>query len=156
MTAFLDIEGCKNELINSVAGLQNGYWVTLNVLHESEVTLNASLLELSKRLNVFCYGNNYKNGVKRLEIRGALQRGNVYEGLHAHLIIMQNGDTDRSFNEFEHYIRRQWYRLNNAKGNIYGGLVDVQPVADVATRISYALRDFSPLFDQRDQIVYLW
>jgi hypothetical protein len=155
MTAFLDIEGCKNELIDSVAGLQNGYWVTLNALHKNEVTLNVSLIELSKRLNVFCYGNNFAKGVKKLAIRGALQRGNVYQGLHAHLIIMQNGETDRSFNAVEHYIRRQWYRLNGAKGFSNGNLVNVQPVSDVAARIDYALRDFSPLFDQRDQIVYL-
>lgn len=155
MTAFLDIEVCKNELINSVAGLKNGYWVTLNVLHKNEVTLNGSLLELSKRLNIFCYGNNYKRNFKKLEIRGALQRGNVYQGLHAHLIIMQNGETDRSFNAVEHYIRCQWYRLNGIKGCSNGNLVNVQPVSDVATRISYALRDFSPLFDQRDQIIYL-
>ena len=155
MAAFLDIEGCKNELIDSVAGLQNGYWVTLNALHKNEVTLNVSLIELSKRLNAFFYGNIYKKGVKKLEIRGALQRGNVYQGLHAHLIIMQNGETDRSFHAVEHYIRRQWYRLNGAKGFSNGNLVNVQPVSDVAARISYALRDFSPLFDQRDQIVYL-
>ena len=155
METYLDIKGCRDELIDSIAGLNTGYWVTLNAIHKDEVRFNCTLQELTRRLNVFCYGNNYRNGIKKLEVRGALQRGNAYEGLHTHIVIMQNGETSRSFRQFEDYTRRQWYRLNGVKGSIYGNLVNVQPIRHVVEHIDYALRDFSPQFDHRDQIIFL-
>ena len=146
---------CADVLTKSVSHLSDGYWVTLNAISNNNISFNRNLEELANRLNIFCYGNSYRNGLKRFEIRGALQIGHAYEGLHTHIVVLKNGQTDRTDFEIEQFIRTHWYRLVGAKGNVWGSLVDFQPVSDVAARIRYAVRDFSPNFDQRNQLIYL-
>jgi hypothetical protein len=144
-----------NALSQSVSHLSEGYWVTLNAISKNEISFNSHLQELANRLNIFCYGNKYRNGLKRFEIRGAIQLGHAYEGLHTHIVVLKNGHTDRTDLEVEEFIRTHWYRLVGAQGCIWGSLVDFQPVSDVAARIRYAVRDFRPNFDQRNQLIYL-
>ena len=145
----------QNALFKSVSHLTEGYWVTLNSLTNNEIKFVSNLQELANRLNIYCYGNTYRNGLKRLEIRGALQTGNVYEGLHTHIVVMKNGETKRNDFEIEKFIRQHWYRLIGARGNIYGNLVDFQPVSNIESRIQYALRDFKINLYQKNQLIYL-
>ncbi len=155
MSVELNKFNYADALTKSIAHLSEGYWVTLNAISNNDISFNTHLRELANRLNIFCYGNSYRNGLKRFEIRGALQLGRAYEGLHTHIVVMKNGKTDRTDLEIEEFIRMHWYRLIGAQGGIWGSLVDFQPVSDVATRIRYAVRDFNPNFDQRNQLIYL-
>jgi hypothetical protein len=145
----------EKALLSSISDLSEGYWVTLNAICPNEISFNLHLQELANRLNIFCYGNSYRKKSKRLELRGALQRGHAYQKLHAHFVAMKNGQTERSDLEIEEFIRSHWYRLIGAQGNIWGNLVDFQPVNDVASRVRYAIRDFNPVFNQQNQLVYL-
>ncbi len=155
MNSLITKADCGQALLSSVSHLSDGYWVTLNAINDNDVCFNSHLQELANRLNIFCYGNSYRKGLKRLELRGALQRGHAYQKLHAHFVAMKNGQTERSDLEIEEFIRSQWYRLIGAQGNVWGNLVDFQPVNDVASRVRYAVRDFNTAYTQQNQLIYL-
>jgi hypothetical protein len=142
-------------LLDSIKHTSEGYWITLNGISNDEARFNQCLQELANRLNIFCFGNQYRASHKKFEIRGALQHGNIYGRLHAHIVAMKNGQTKRTDSEIEYFIRKHWYRLIGASGNVFGSLVDFQSASDVASRIRYAVRDFHPKFDQRNQLIYL-
>ena len=81
-----------------------GYSVTLNMLINDPILQDIQIQKLIKWLNFYCYGNNFRRNKKRLYVVGASEIGTVNQGLHMHLIIMHNYDTDRKTKDIEDFI----------------------------------------------------
>lgn len=131
-----------------------GYFVTLNTLTNDSIKFEETQIpKLSIWLNDFCYGNAWRRGEKSLRIVGASEVGDVNQGLHAHVVIMHNNDTNKTFEEINFFIRRKWYSLIGASGSPFGNMVNVQPISDLDGAIGY----FSKTFYQQTNfhILYL-
>ena len=120
----------------------NGLWVTLDNTKFTKYKFDYLVAELIKRLNRYCYGKNYvKLATNRLRSVGGIETGVINNGIHVHLIIMYD-IIRRDFNDLELFIRKEWYKIIEAKGSIFGTMVDVQPVNDLRTRIEYMCKTF--------------
>lgn len=137
-----------NEIKEGFQKNQTSYFVTLNSLINDSIKQDAQVEKLIYWLNLYCYGNNFKKNLKRLQSIGASEVGTVNQGLHIHLIVMHNNDTDRTTQDIEKFIREKWYQLINAKPNssAFGNLVDVRKVNDIDGCLSYMIktRNYQP------------
>ena len=119
---------------------ENGFFVTLNGLTYDKISFEQDLGKFAHKLNDFCYGRAYKRKDKRLKIIAGIEIGQLNQMLHAHLIIQHDDQMIRTFAEVNPHVRSQWYGiigLNNSRGN----MVDVSPLGNIATRISYLAKD---------------
>jgi hypothetical protein len=133
--------------------VQTGYWLTLDAPHVDKRKPDAVQFEqmvgkFAVRLNNYCYGRSFRRGQKRLIIVGAMEIGHFMDRPHAHLVVLHDGDMLRSFGEVESKSREIWYALVGARGDINGSLVDIQPVGDIDSRLSYSVKQFNAYSDQ--------
>lgn len=120
----------------------NGLWVTLDNTNHTKYKFEYLVAELIKRLNRYCYGKGYvKSATNRLRSVGGIETGVFNDGLHIHLIIMY-GIIRRDFPDLELFIRKEWYKIIEAKGSFFGTMVDVQPVNNLRTRIEYMCKSY--------------
>ena len=153
-------QATQQALVEWVGNCQQGYWMTLDdmlIKHapSDPIAFEQKLEKLSIRLNDFCYGRAFQRGEKRLKIAGGIEQGNFTHRLHAHLVVMHAGDVRRSLAEINHEVRKNWYRINAAKGTVYGNLVDVQEIGDLPSRINYAVKHQRSTTDQYCKLVML-
>jgi hypothetical protein len=130
------VQGIFEDLINS----KTGCFVTLNTIKSTRLSIEPLLAELSDRLNNYCYPEeDFRQGNStRLRIVVAVENGNINGGVHAHALIMQKYQKSfKTYEDIELFIRKNWYGLLEAKGSIFGNLVDVQPAGNLESRIRY-------------------
>lgn len=132
-----------------------GYWVTLNSKKSDRIKFEQDLILFANWLNDYCYGKQYERKAKRLKIVACIETGKANEGLHSHLVVTHANDTDRTFAEINAFVRKRWYKLNNLGGSVFGTMVDVQPIGDAQSRISYAAKDVNSPISDGCNIVYL-
>lgn len=137
---------------------QNGYWITLDTPYIEKYKPDAIKFEqtvgkFAVRLNNYCYGRAFRRKEKRLNIIGSLGVGHFMDRPHAHLIVQHDSDVQRSFVEVEQKCREIWYEVTNARGDIFGSLVDIQPIGDAENRQKYAASHISIYDDQYGRVV---
>ncbi len=137
---------------------QNGYWLTLDAPHIDKrkpdaVQFEQTLGRFAVRLNNYCYGRLFKRREKRLDIIGSVEIGSFMDRPHAHLVVLHDANMTRSFAEVELKSRELWYELTGARGDIYGSLVDIQPVGDIESRLHYAVKRFNAQSDKYCRLV---
>ncbi|MES2578985.1 MAG: hypothetical protein V4552_00450 [Pseudomonadota bacterium] len=128
------------KLIEWSANDSKGYFVTLNARTNDKIQFEQDLSKFAHKLNDYCYGRAYKRKEKRLKFMAGIEIGQLNEMLHAHLFIQHDDQMSRTFDEVSSHIRNQWYGLiglNNTKGS----MVDVSPIGNVPTRLSYIVKD---------------
>lgn len=123
---------------------KTGYSVTLNMLINDPIHQDIQIEKLIHWLNVYCYGNNFKlkRNKKRLYTVGASEVGTANQGLHMHLIIMHNNDTQRTDQDIEKFIRKKWCRLinTNSIASRYGNLIDLRVTDDIGGWVGYIVK----------------
>jgi hypothetical protein len=135
-----------------------GYWLTLDATRTGQYKPDAIAFEkllgqFMQRLNNYCYGRAFRRKQKQLVVCGAIEIGHFMDRPHAHLVILHDTEMQRSFNDVALKARELWCALTGAQGNIYGNLVDIQPVGDIASRLSYAAKQFVTQSDQYGRLV---
>ena len=131
-----------------------GYFVTLNATTRDKIKFEQDLSKMSHKLNDYCYGRAYKRNDKRLKIIAGIEVGQLNDMLHAHLFIQHDDQMTRTFAEVNAHLRSQWYGiigLNNSRGN----MVDVAPLGNAASRLSYIVKDTAYL-KRNDFFNLLW
>jgi len=137
---------------------KNGYWLTLDAPYidrrkPDAVQFEQTLGRFAVRLNNYCYGRLFRRKERRLDIMGAVEVGSFMDRPHAHLVVLHDATMARSFAEVELKSRELWYELTGARGDIYGSLVDIQPVGDIESRLHYAVKRFTAQSDQYGRLV---
>lgn len=139
-------EGLKQKMIDSMCkdacSYQDGFWVTLNAITSNLILFESQIERIMHWTNEYCFGRNYKRGVKSLRIFGHPEIGGKNDTLHGHWLLLHNNDTSRSIEEANFFMRRKWYKLINARGDIFGNLVNVQKAGNIEKRIEYMSKDF--------------
>ncbi len=143
-------------LIIDLNKYKEGFFLTLNTFGKDRIRLDESAQELCKRLNSFLYGRQYDRKEKRLKIVGAIENGSINEGLHIHLIVMHNNDTQRTLVKIESFIRENWYHLINANTRFAqkGNLVDVRSIYDIEGLTIYVSKSFNHYSYQDNPLYY--
>ena len=129
-----------SELSNWSSKEANGFFVTLNGITRDKINFEQDLSKLAHKLNDYCYGRAYKRKDKQLKILAGIEIGQLNEMLHAHLFIQHDDQMSRTFTEVNSHVRSQWYRIIGLK-NSSGNMVDVAPLGNASTRISYIVKD---------------
>ncbi len=153
-------EKTRNALLEWLGDSKQGYWITLDALVYKEQAINminfeSQLDKLALRLNDYCYGRAFKRGKKRLKIAGAIEIGGFMDRPHAHLVVLHSGDMTRTKEEINKKLREDWYDIVNARGSVYGTLVDLQEIGNVNGRLDYATKHLHSLNDQYCKLVML-
>lgn len=117
-----------------------GYNVTLNAMTKDPVHFEQDLRKLTHYLNNYCFGRAYRRNEKRLKIIAGLEKGQLDKRLHAHLVINNIDETNRTLPEINTYIRKHWYGLIGLK-NTHGNMVDVKQTYDASGAIDYLTKD---------------
>ena len=104
-------------------------------------------------LNVYCYGKNYRKNGKNLIAVGAIQNGDLYNKLHAHIELAYNNDVKRSRQEINFFIRKKWYALLNASGSVMGSLVYFEKTMSNEAYFYYELREVKA--NNTDRLLFL-
>jgi len=135
-----------------------GFWLTLDAPYVDKHKPDAVQFEqmvgkFAVRLNNYCYGRAFRRGQKRLNIIGSMEIGHFMDRPHAHLVVLHDSDMLRSFDEVESKSREVWYALVGARGDINGSLVDIQPVGDIDSRLSYSVKQFNANSDQYGRLL---
>ena len=104
-------------------------------------------------LNIFCYGKNYRKNGKNLIAIGAIQNGDLYNKLHAHIELAYNNDVKRSPQEINFFIRKKWYALLNASGSVMGNLVYFKETMSNEGYFHYELREVKA--NNTDRLLFL-
>lgn len=137
---------CKQQAIDAVTQFlgenSSGYVVTLNARTRDVITFTKHLTQIAFWLNEHCYGARFRRGEIRLKIVTSPEFGQLNNGLHAHLVITHDTNMHRTYQEINAFIRKKWYRLIDAKGSIFGRMVDVRPIYYVQGAVEYSLGDF--------------
>lgn len=133
-----------SDVVQDLEGYKRGLFVTLNSITNDEFKFDGQLETLIHWLRGYCYGRSYSVDKSRLRVVGAFEVGTVNQGLHTHLVIMYNSDTNRTADQIEAFIRRKWYVLTggNNKANKHGSLVNVQNVGTLGGRIKYFTKTY--------------
>jgi len=147
-----------HEILEWLKNYEHGYWVTLDAKttgygEQRLISFDGQIGQFAQRLNSYCLGRRYCRGEIRLAIAGAVEVGSFYERPHAHLVVMHGDDMVRTFEEIELEVRRRWYEIVGASGFKTGNLVNVQPLGDLNSRITYALKNFSSSRDEANRLV---
>ena len=137
---------------------QDGFWLTLDAAfadgHKPDAIAFEKLVnQFMIRLNNFCYGRAFRRRQKQLRACGGIEIGYFMDRPHAHLVVLHDSGMLRSFGEVERKSREIWYALVGARGDINGSLVDMQPVGDIDSRLSYAAKRFNARSDQYGRLV---
>ena len=130
ITKLIEWAGCN----------EKGYFVTLNASMRDKIKFEQDLSKMAHKLNDYCYGRAYKKKDKRLKIIAGIEIGQLNEMLHAHLFIQHDDQMARTFAEVNVHVRSQWYGIIGLK-NFSGNMVDVAPLGNVASRLSYIVKD---------------
>ena len=146
-------EKLMNEIIIKSDEYKDGFFITLNAKTKDLYSFEQQLADIAFWTNDEVYGRQFRKGNKRLFIAGHIQVGGKTQCLHAHFILMHNNDINKDIAELNFFIRRKWYRRIGAKGDIFGGLVDIQKVGDKNGRIGYAFRYAGE--DENLNLIYL-
>ncbi len=145
------LEGKRLNFVDNVCinlhEFKNGYFLTLNALTKDEILFESQIKKMMNWLNVHCFRRSFLRGTKRLKILGVFEIGTENLGLHIHLLIMHNNDTNRTINEIESFIRKKYYRLLRARGRFDGNLIDLQHVRDLRSRVEYMSKNFYKVDD---------
>lgn len=150
----------QGALVDWIGNFEHGYWMTVDSMYFKDappdsISFEQKLEKLSIRLNDFCYGRAFQRCEKRLKIVGSIEYGDLTNRPHAHLVVMHNGDVRRSLAEFNHEVRKNWYRIVGASGSVYGNLVDVQDIGDLTSRINYAVKNHRSTTDKYCKLVMM-
>ena len=100
-------------LIESSDQNSEGFFVTLVGLTRSQEKFDEQLLTLSLWVNDYCLGRSFIQKKERLQIFGAVERGDLNHRLHAHLIIKKHPKVKRSDQALNAYVRKSWIKLIN-------------------------------------------
>lgn len=134
----------KNILISEVSTEfpvdSKGFFITLDAVKNDRIQFEQDLSRIAHKLNDFCYGRAYKRKEKRLKIIGGIETGKENGILHAHLIVAQQGETDRTLPEVNGYVRKHWYKTIGFYDHL-GTMVNVQDIGRVHDRIAYITKD---------------
>ncbi len=128
------------KLIEWTASGEKGFFVTLNAKTNDKICFEQDLSKFAHKLNDYCYGRVYKRKEKQLKLMAGIEIGQLNQMLHAHLFIQHDDQMKRTYSEVNSHIRKQWYGLIGSK-NSNGNMVDVAPLGNVPTRISYMVKD---------------
>lgn len=131
-----------SELSTEFPADSKGFFITLNAFKNDRIQLEQDLSRIAHKLNDYCYGRAYKRKEKRLKIIGAIENGRENGILHAHLVVAQQGETDRTLPEVNSYVRKHWYQTIGFFDH-FGTMVDVQDIGKAAGRIGYIVKDTS-------------
>lgn len=130
----------NNQLVEWFKTDLAGYSITLNAVTKDKISFEQDLRKVAHYLNDYCLGRAYKRREKRLKIIGGIETGKQNGILHAHLCVNHQSMTQRSFQDINFYLRKQWYKLIQ-QNNIFGNMVDVRPIYDVTGAIGYLTKD---------------
>lgn len=138
----MDKKQLITDLSSKFSADSRGYFITLNAFKNDRIQFEQDLSRIAHKLNDYCYGRAYKRQEKRLKIIGAIENGRENGILHAHLVVAQQGETDRTLPEVNSYVRKHWYQTIGFFDH-FGTMVDVQDIGGAAGRISYIVKDTS-------------
>lgn len=121
-----------------------GCLLTLNALTNDLIKHEKLVALLTNWINYYCYGRAFRRGEIRLRIVSASEIGTVNQGLHSHLILMNNNDITRTFQQIETFIHRKWYLLINAnyKHNQLRNLVDYRFIDSLEGCLEYITKTY--------------
>lgn len=144
MIVVSDKERLINDVMEDLGNYQTGMFLTLNGLTNDNLKFEKQVDQLIYWTNCYCYRRSFKNKKKRLKSVGATEVGTVNQGLHMHLIIMYNNDTNRTIEDIEQFVRRKWYSLIRARPKACksGNLVDLKLINDVRGCIRYITKTY--------------
>ena len=150
---YLNNEKRVKYLIDSLDHNSNGYLVTLTGITDSREKFENHLLSFSTWLNDYSLGKNYQRKLDRLEIFGSIERGQINNRLHAHLIIKDHEKVRRSDQELNAFARKSWIKLTQAKASPMSRLIDFQRAHDLKAAATYALKEVRSDFS--DNLLYI-
>ena len=150
---YLNNEKREKYLIDSLDHNSNGYLVTLTGITDSREKFENHLLSFSTWLNDYSLGKNYQRKLDRLEIFGSIERGQINNRLHAHLIIKDHEKVRRSDQELNAFSRKSWIKLTQAKASPMSRLIDFQRAHDLKAAATYALKEVRSNFS--DNLLYI-
>jgi hypothetical protein len=150
---YLNNEKRVKYLIDSLDHNSNGYLVTLTGISDSREKFENHLLSFSTWLNDYSLGKNYQRKLDRLEIFGSIERGQINNRLHAHLIIKDHEKVRRSDQELNAFARKSWIKLTQAKASPMSRLIDFQRAHDLKAAATYALKEVRSNFS--DNLLYI-
>lgn len=131
-----------NAIFKDLEKFEQGIFLTLNVLHKDKVWFEKQLEKFTLWLNDFCYGNAYKNGLKRLRIVATTEIGTINQGLHSHIVVMYDNDMMKTFEQISNFIKVKWSRLIGSRVGKNSNLVHVRPIGHLYSVIEYLLKTF--------------
>jgi len=150
---YLNNEKRVKFLIDSLDHNSNGYLVTLTGITESREKFENHLLSFSTWLNDYSLGKNYQRKLDRLEIFGGIERGQINNRLHAHLIIKDHEKVRRSDQELNAFARKSWIKLTQAKASLMSRLIDFQRAHNLKAAATYALKEVRS--NSSDNLLYI-
>jgi len=139
--------------LDSIDKSSQGYLITLVGITKSRDMFENHLLIFSKWLNDYSLGKKYKKGIDRLEIFGGIERGQINNRLHAHLIIKDHEKVRRSDQELNAFARKSWIKLTQAKASPMSRLIDFQRAHDLKAAATYALKEVRS--NSSDNLLYI-
>ncbi len=140
-------------LIETANQNSEGFFLTLVGLTHSQETFEEQLLTFSKWINDYCLGRAFMNKKDRLEIFGAVEKGEWGNRLHAHLIIKKHQKVKRSDQELNAFVRKSWIKLIGANPNYRSSLIDFQRAHDLKSATRYALKEVR--FRNSNNLLYI-
>lgn len=135
------VEDVKAEL----SSYQQGYFLTLNALMSDTIKQEEQVKTLIHWLNCYCYNRKYRRNEIRLKVVGVSEIGTINQGLHMHLMIFHNKNTNRTFNDIESFVKAKWCLIISANRNSskYGNLVDLRVIDDLDGCIKYVTKTYN-------------
>jgi len=134
-----NLELLKRQIEQHVNGFNQGLFVTIDTWHvqkhqHAQIDIkrlyeftNKQLGELCKRTNKFCYGRSFQRNENRLNVITAIEIGESTERLHAHCMVLHQGNTGRSFEQISDFVIKNCEMIFKVRGENAYKIVPYNP-----------------------------
>ena len=124
----------KEQISQHVVGLKHGYFVTVDsaiTTWNRNITVDTldqfsqrELVQICNAINGYCFGRAFQRREKRLKIVSAIEIGKDTQRLHAHFVMLHEGDCYRTAEHIANRLKTVCKHVLKMSGS---NVVDVKP-----------------------------
>lgn len=145
----VDIEGLQNQISRKASGYKSGYFITIDstCLDGSDRPIcretlyrfsNTQIKAIADEFSIYCFGLRYLFKHNSIKVISTIEIGKDTKRLHAHLMLLQHGQTYRTFEQAEVRLQNICERTINMLGD---SAIDIKPFKPKTRWIEYFTKD---------------
>jgi len=145
----VDIEGLRDQISKKVSGYKNGYFITVDSTRLDGIDRpickealykfsNNQIKSVVDEFSVYCFGLRRLFTRNAFKAVSAIEIGNDTKRLHAHIMLLQHGQSYRAFDDAKLRLKGICEQTINVLGD---SAIDIQPFKPKTGWIYYFTKD---------------